>query len=70
MQSKPQEQGAPAQTYVNKTQKEKASCEDHVLYTIKVILYHYDDSTDCKASCCCGCKEDHVEANTEGGNVV
>jgi hypothetical protein len=41
-----------------------------MLYNIEIILARYDDSTDCRASCCCGCKEDHVEANTDGGNVV
>lgn len=30
---------------------------------------HYDDRMDCRAICCWGCKEDHVEARVAGGNV-
>lgn len=29
----------------------------------------YDDRIVCKASCCWGCKEDHVEARVDGGSV-
>lgn len=30
---------------------------------------HYDERIDCKASCCWGCKDDHVEARADGGSV-
>lgn len=29
----------------------------------------YDDKMDCRASCCWGCRVDHVEANVAGGSV-
>ena len=54
-----------------KIEHKRSSCENyHMLYTVGVIWLAMTDSTDCRASCCCGCKEDHVEANTEGGNVA
>jgi hypothetical protein len=30
---------------------------------------NYEERMDCKASCCCGCKDDQVEARVAGGNV-
>lgn len=29
----------------------------------------YEERIDCKASCCWGCKDDHVEAKADGGKV-
>ena len=53
----------------NRTQKVKLWRLSYALHRWGYLV-SYDDSTDCRASCCCGCKEDHVEANTEGGNVA
>lgn len=30
---------------------------------------NYVERIDCNASCCCGCKDDQVEASVEGGKV-
>lgn len=30
---------------------------------------NYEERMDCKAICCCGCKDDQVEARVAGGNV-
>lgn len=66
-------------TKIETTKLEKACSQERVRClpsamkkawtAMKHSCENYEERMDCNASCCCGCKDDQVEARVEGGKV-